>query len=187
MRALAIAATGMSAQERNLEVIANNVANINTTGFKRSRAEFTDLFYQMDRMQGVANVNGSSPIPEGANLGLGVKSAAIRNPPAARRVPARVAPLPALLQPGPGVQVLGPWLGGDGASQDHRRLLLSVLAAAEDRGEVVTDVLASSPVNGLLAAAGFRTAGECALMARGPTEAVDRRRLVALASLGSMG
>ena len=43
MRALAIAATGMSAQEQNLEVIANNVANINTTGFKRSRAEFTDL------------------------------------------------------------------------------------------------------------------------------------------------
>ena len=41
MRALAIAATGMSAQEQNLEVIANNVANINTTGFKRSRAEFT--------------------------------------------------------------------------------------------------------------------------------------------------
>ena len=43
MRALSIAATGMSAQEQNLEVIANNVANINTTGFKRSRAEFTDL------------------------------------------------------------------------------------------------------------------------------------------------
>ena len=46
MLTLAIAATGMSAQEQNLEVIANNIANINTTGFKRSRAEFTDLMYQ---------------------------------------------------------------------------------------------------------------------------------------------
>ncbi len=55
MRALAIAATGMSAQERNIEVIANNVANINTTGFKRSRAEFTDLIYQNERLQGVSS------------------------------------------------------------------------------------------------------------------------------------
>ena len=54
MRALTIAATGMSAQEQNLEVIANNVANINTTGFKRSRAEFTDLIYQTERLMGVA-------------------------------------------------------------------------------------------------------------------------------------
>ena len=54
MRALAIAATGMSAQEQNLEVIANNVANINTTGFKRSRAEFTDLIYQTERLMGVS-------------------------------------------------------------------------------------------------------------------------------------
>ena len=78
MKSLAIAATGMNAQQTNIEVIANNIANINTTSFKRARAEFTDLFYQMDRMQGVANTSGSSPIPEGANLGLGVKSAAIR-------------------------------------------------------------------------------------------------------------
>jgi flagellar basal-body rod protein FlgG len=68
----------MNAQQTNIEVIANNIANINTTSFKRARAEFTDLFYQMDRMQGVPNVTGSSPIPEGANLGLGVRSAAIR-------------------------------------------------------------------------------------------------------------
>ena len=78
MKSLAIAATGMNAQQTNIEVIANNIANINSTSYKRARAEFTDLFYQMDRMQGVANVNGSSPIPEGANLGLGVKSASIR-------------------------------------------------------------------------------------------------------------
>src|SRR5438309_1544286 len=61
----------MNAQQTNIEVIANNIANINSTSYKRARAEFTDLFYQMDRMQGVSNVSGSSPIPEGANLGLG--------------------------------------------------------------------------------------------------------------------
>ena len=51
MRALAIAATGMNAQQTNVEVIANNIANINTTGFKRSRAEFTDLLYQAERFR----------------------------------------------------------------------------------------------------------------------------------------
>ena len=54
--ALAIAATGMNAQQTNLEVIANNIANINTTGFKRARAEFTDLLYQTERAKGVANI-----------------------------------------------------------------------------------------------------------------------------------
>ena len=54
MRALAIAATGMNAQQTNVEVIANNIANINTTGFKRSRAEFTDLLYQAERSAGRA-------------------------------------------------------------------------------------------------------------------------------------
>jgi flagellar basal-body rod protein FlgG len=78
MRALSIAATGMSAQQLNLEVIANNVANINTTGFKRSKAEFTDLMYQAMRMQGVSNRGNDAVVPEGAQLGLGVKAAAIR-------------------------------------------------------------------------------------------------------------
>src|SRR5262245_5693906 len=70
----------MNAQQLNVETIANNIANINTTSYKRARAEFTDLFYQMDRMQGVPNTNssGTSPIPEGANLGLGVRNAAVR-------------------------------------------------------------------------------------------------------------
>ena len=58
MRALAIAATGMNAQQPNVEVIANNIANINTTGFKRSRAEFTDLLYQAERAAGVPNRGG---------------------------------------------------------------------------------------------------------------------------------
>jgi flagellar basal-body rod protein FlgG len=79
MRALEIAATGMSAQERNIEVIANNVANINTTGFKRSRAEFTDLIYQNERLQGVPSSGASATVPEGAQVGLGVRTAAIRS------------------------------------------------------------------------------------------------------------
>jgi flagellar basal-body rod protein FlgG len=79
MLTLAIAATGMSAQEQNLEVIANNIANINTTGFKRSRAEFTDLMYQSERLMGVSNRGRDATIPEGAQLGLGVRTAAIRS------------------------------------------------------------------------------------------------------------
>jgi flagellar basal-body rod protein FlgG len=79
MRALAIAATGMNAQQTNLEVIANNIANINTTGFKRARAEFSDLLYQVERLQGVPNQANQAIVPEGAHIGLGVKTAAIRN------------------------------------------------------------------------------------------------------------
>jgi len=79
MRALAIAATGMNAQQLNVEVIANNIANINTTAFKRARAEFTDLLYQAERTAGVPNRGNQNPIPEGAQVGLGVRNAAIRN------------------------------------------------------------------------------------------------------------
>lgn len=78
MRALSIAATGMSAQQLNVEVIANNIANINTTGYKRTRAEFTDLLYQMERVQGVPAQSGQDMIPEGAQLGLGTRLSAIR-------------------------------------------------------------------------------------------------------------
>lgn len=79
MKALAIAATGMNAQQLNLEVIANNIANINTTGFKRARAEFSDLLYQTERLQGVPNRADQSIVPEGASIGLGVKTSAVRN------------------------------------------------------------------------------------------------------------
>lgn len=79
MRALAIAATGMAAQQLNVEVISNNVANINTTSFKRSRAEFADLLYQVDRAAGTPTTQGSEVLPEGARVGLGVRNAAIRN------------------------------------------------------------------------------------------------------------
>ncbi|OCW56194.1 flagellar basal-body rod protein FlgG [Hoeflea olei] len=79
MKALAIAATGMNAQQLNLEVIANNVANINTTGFKRARAEFSDLLYQVERNAGVANASNQAIVPEGAHIGLGVQTSAVRN------------------------------------------------------------------------------------------------------------
>ena len=79
MRALTIAATGMSAQQLHVEVIANNIANINTTGFKRARAEFTDLLYQAERLQGTSNRGADNIVPEGAQVGLGVRTAAIRN------------------------------------------------------------------------------------------------------------
>lgn len=79
MRALAIAATGMSAQQLNTEVIANNIANIKTTGFKGSRAEFTDLLYQTERVAGVPGRSAQNPVPEGTQIGLGVRNVAVRN------------------------------------------------------------------------------------------------------------
>jgi flagellar basal-body rod protein FlgG len=69
----------MNAQQQNLEVIANNIANINTTGFKRSRAEFTDLIYQTERVMGVSTRGRDATVPEGAQVGLGVRTAAIRS------------------------------------------------------------------------------------------------------------
>ncbi|WP_306118268.1 MULTISPECIES: flagellar basal-body rod protein FlgG [unclassified Roseitalea] len=78
MKALSIAATGMNAQQANLEVIANNIANVNTTGFKRARAEFTDLLYQVERAAGVPVRANDNLVPEGSHIGLGVRTAAVR-------------------------------------------------------------------------------------------------------------
>ena len=79
MKALSIAATGMNAQQTNVNTIAHNIANINTTGFKRARAEFTDLLYQAERAAGVANRGGGGVVPEGAQVGLGVRTTAVRH------------------------------------------------------------------------------------------------------------
>ncbi len=79
MRALSIAATGMAAQQTNVEVIANNIANINTTGFKRERAEFTDLLYETERAAGTAASSDETIVPEGNTIGLGVRTVAIRS------------------------------------------------------------------------------------------------------------
>lgn len=77
MRALSTAATGMMAQQTNVEVISNNIANMNTTGFKRARAEFQDLLYQSARRAGSLSSDGGTIVPAGVDVGLGVKTAAI--------------------------------------------------------------------------------------------------------------
>ncbi len=79
MRALTIAATGMAAQALNVEVIANNIANSNTTGYKRSQAQFSDLIYQAERTAGVPNQGNAGAIPENSQVGLGVQPVAIRS------------------------------------------------------------------------------------------------------------
>ncbi len=78
MRSLSIAATGMAAQQLNVEVIANNIANSNTTGYKRSQAEFADLLYQTERAAGVPNRSGQEPNPAPTQIGLGVQNVAIQ-------------------------------------------------------------------------------------------------------------
>lgn len=77
MRALSIAATGMLAQQTNVEVISNNIANINTTGFKRQRAEFQDLLYQDLLRPGTQSSETGTVVPTGIQIGLGVKPAAV--------------------------------------------------------------------------------------------------------------
>jgi flagellar basal-body rod protein FlgG len=77
MRALSIAATGMSAQQTRVEVISNNLANMNTTGYNARRAEFADLHYQQVTRAGTINAVDGSTLPTGVQLGLGVRAAAV--------------------------------------------------------------------------------------------------------------
>ena len=77
MKSLDIAATGMLAQQLNVEVISNNIANMNTTGFKRQRAEFQDLLYQDLRRVGSTSSDTGTIVPAGIQLGLGVQPAAV--------------------------------------------------------------------------------------------------------------
>lgn len=77
MRSLHVAATGMLAQQTNVEVISNNIANLSTTGYKRRRAEFQDLIYQNLRRSGSQSADTGTVLPQGAQLGLGVRTAAI--------------------------------------------------------------------------------------------------------------
>lgn len=76
MRALSIGATGMMAQQLNVEVISNNIANISTTGFKRSRAEFQDMLYENMRRVGSPSSDSGTLLPSGLQVGLGVKPVA---------------------------------------------------------------------------------------------------------------
>lgn len=77
MRSLNIAATGMLAQQLNVEVISNNIANVNTSGYKRQRAEFNDLLYQDLRRAGTNSSQEGTVVPSGIQLGLGVKPGAV--------------------------------------------------------------------------------------------------------------
>ena len=76
MRALSIAATGMQAQQTNVEVIANNLANMNTTAYKMQRAEFQDLLYQNIERAGAASADTGAVLPAGIQIGVGVRTAA---------------------------------------------------------------------------------------------------------------
>ncbi len=75
LRTLWIAASGMQAQTLNIDVISNNLANVNTTGFKRSRADFQDLLYQTLRPAGAASSEGTE-VPTGIQLGQGTRPVA---------------------------------------------------------------------------------------------------------------
>jgi flagellar basal-body rod protein FlgG len=74
MRALQIAATGMAAQELNVQVIANNIANLQTTGYKRQVAEFEDVLYDHIRRIGTQTSAQGNQLPVGVDLGSGVKT-----------------------------------------------------------------------------------------------------------------
>ncbi len=76
-RSLFIAATGMEAQRLNIDVISNNLANVNTTGYKKSRADFQELLYQGLKTAGAESADGIE-IPTGIQVGLGVKPAAVQ-------------------------------------------------------------------------------------------------------------
>lgn len=76
MRALFTAATGMEAQQSQIDTIANNIANVNTTGFKKSRTEFQDLFYETLRAPGATSADGAV-LPTGVQVGHGVQLSAI--------------------------------------------------------------------------------------------------------------
>jgi flagellar basal-body rod protein FlgG len=75
MRALYTAATGMAAQELNVQVISNNIANLRTTGYKRQRAQFQDLLYETLRRAGSATSDQGTMVPSGIQIGSGVKTA----------------------------------------------------------------------------------------------------------------
>ncbi len=76
MRALWTAASGMQAQQKNIDVVAHNLANVNTTGFKKSRADFQDLVYQNLKSSGSPSTS-STEVPTGVQIGLGTRLAAV--------------------------------------------------------------------------------------------------------------
>lgn len=77
MRSLDIGASGMHAQQTNVDVISNNIANMTTTGFKKQRAAFSDLLYQNIVKPGSTSSDSGTTIPTGLQIGLGVRTGAI--------------------------------------------------------------------------------------------------------------
>lgn len=77
MRALDIAATGMSAQQMRVDVISNNIANMSTTGYSPRRADFADLHYQQMTRAGAINASDGTVVPAGVQIGLGVRPSAV--------------------------------------------------------------------------------------------------------------
>ncbi len=77
MRALKIAAAGMTAQQMRVEVISNNLANMSTTGYNARRAEFADLHYQQLARPGTINASDGTQLPTGIQLGLGVRASSV--------------------------------------------------------------------------------------------------------------
>jgi flagellar basal-body rod protein FlgG len=76
LRAVHTAATGMEAMQTNVDNVANNMANVNTTGYKKSTAEFQDLYYQTIREPGT-QVSADTNLPTGVQVGVGVKTASV--------------------------------------------------------------------------------------------------------------
>ena len=77
MRSLSIAGTGMLAQQTNVDVISNNIANMNTTGFKRQRAQFQDLLYQQASRPGASSAGPEARAPTGIQIGTGVRTGGV--------------------------------------------------------------------------------------------------------------
>jgi len=77
MRALSIAASGMQAQQLNVDVISHNIANMNTTGYKRQRAEFQDMLYQNLQRPGATSSASGAILPLGVQIGVGVQADAV--------------------------------------------------------------------------------------------------------------
>lgn len=77
MRGLWTAASGMSAQQMNIDTVSNNLANANTTGFKKSRANFQDLMYQTQLIAGAPTPSGGQ-VPTGIQVGMGVKPSSVQ-------------------------------------------------------------------------------------------------------------
>lgn len=77
IRSLWTGTTGMNSQQLNLDVIANNLANVSTTGFKKSRADFQDLMYQLTKVPG-SQTSADTESPSGIQVGLGVRPAAVQ-------------------------------------------------------------------------------------------------------------